>query len=602
MRTSRATGLLASACACAIGAAGCASISGSAGALHAGSSPAAGMRAGDPSAPGAAPSVRGPDGTTPLMWAVYRQDPAEVKRLLEAGADPNAMNRYGASPMQMAAATGNAPIIKLLLDAGADVDSPNAEGQTALMAVARTGNLEAAKLLLERGATVNAREEWGAQTALMWASARRHPRMMELLIAHGADVNAQSVWRDWQRHVTAESRAKRTNTGGLTPLMYAAREDCLECVNVLIKHHVDLDKPDPDGVAPVTIAILNNNWDIAARLIAAGCDVNQWDIYGRGPLFAVIDSNVDARGSRNAGPIDPPNKVTGLDVVRMLLDHGANPNMQLFMRPARSGGFGAFGIGGIARGATPLFAAAATDDVDVVKLLLARGADPKLYQADDQTPMMAALGGRGAFGGGGAVDPRKALEVMRLLHDAGTDVNVMSIQHHLLRTRGGTALHFAVRAGSAAAVKLLLSWGADVNAKDMDGLTALDYALGRGYVPFLQQAKPPRPDLAKLLRSGGATVELAQMPNWPPVGPPIGYEATIWPLEPSDGIRAASTQYPPMYPPGTSPPAGPAVAKTGPAVATAGPAAKGVAEAHGKTRGTPPVRKAHPTPPVAQAQ
>jgi hypothetical protein len=96
----------------------------------------------------------------------------------------------------------------------------------------------------------------------------------------------------------------------------------------------------------------------------------------------------------------------------------------------------------------------------------------------------------------------------------------------------------------------------------MDGLTALDYAMGRGYVPFLQQPKPPNLQLAKLLQGSGATVQLAKIPNWPPVGPPIGYEATIWPLEPSDGYRAASTQYPPMYPPGKSPPeAAPAVAK-----------------------------------------
>ncbi|MGH8219535.1 MAG: ankyrin repeat domain-containing protein [Steroidobacteraceae bacterium] len=525
------------------------------------SASSAGVVAGDPSVRGAAPNVRGPEGTTPLMWAVYRGDVPEVKRLLKAGAQVSAGNLYGASPMQMAATVGNTTVLKLLLAAGASADSPNAEGQTALMLVARTGNVKAAKLLLRHGATIDAREEWGGQTALMWASARRHPQMMEVLIDHGADVNAQSVWRDWERHVTAESRAKRTNTGGLTPLMYAAREDCLACVNVLLKHHVDVDKPDPDGVAPVTFAIMNDNWDIAARLIQAGCDVNQWDIYGRGPLFATIEANVNATGSRAAGPLDPLNKTTGRQVFTLLLDRGANPNMQLFYRPKSSGGFRGFGVGGVARGSTPLFAAAATDDVRLVKELLARGADPKLYQADDQTPIMAALGGRGAFGGGGASNPRTAIAVIKLLHDAGTDINVMAIQHHLLRTRGGTALHYAVRAGSAAAVKLLISWGINVNAKDMDGLTALDYAMGRGYVPFLQQPKPPNLRLAKLLHSEGATVQLAEIPKWPPVGPPIGYEATIWPLEPSDGYEAASTKYPPMYPPGTSPPEAPAVAK-----------------------------------------
>ena len=498
--------------------------------------------------------VRSPDGSTPLMWAVYRGDVAQVKKLLKAGARVDEGNDYGATPMQMAATLGNTAILKLLLDHGANADSPNPEGQTALMAVARTGNVEAAKLLISHGATVDARERWGDQTALMWASARRHPQMMELLISGGADVNARSAWRNWERHVTAESRAKRTNTGGLTPLMYAARENCGACVEVLLKHHVDVDKPDPDGVAPVTFAILNDNWDIAKRLIDAGADVNQWDMYGRGPLYAAAAAG-GGRGGRNivrggggggpfgggggGNPLDPPDQATPMDVITLLLDKGANPNMQLFYRPG-GGGIG----GGAARGATPLMAAAGADDADMVKLLLAHGADAKLYQADNQTPIMAALGGRGAFG---------AVAVIKLLHDAGTDVNVMSLQHHMLRTRGGTALHFAVRAGSAQAISQLVAWGADVNARDPDGLTALDYAMARGYVPFQGQRQPPRMDLAKLLRDSGATVELASVPNWPPVGPPFITEAVIWPLSPGDGLEAGSIKYPPMYPPGDLP-------------------------------------------------
>jgi len=506
----------------------------------------------DPSAVGATPDVKGPDGSTPLQWAVYHNDVAAVKRLLEAGAKVGEANNYGATPMQMAAATGNTQIIKLLLDAGANPDSPNDDGQTALMAVARTGNVEAAKLLLRHGAKVNARESWGNQTALMWASARRHPQMMELLISHGADLNARSAWRNWERHVTAESRAKRTNAGGLTPLMYAARENCLECVNVLIKHHVDVDLPDPDGVAPMTVAIMNTNWDIARRLIDAGADVNQWDMYGQNPLYAAVVNAAPRAPSLFGGgpgfnPSDPPNQNTPQEVITQLLDKGANPNMQLFYRPAGRG------AGGAARGATPLMAAAAADDVDLVKLLLTHGADPKLYQADNQTPLMAALGGRGVFGGGGAANPKAAIEVLNVLHDAGTEVNIMSIQHHLLRTRGGTALHFAVRSDSAESIRLLVSWGIDVNARDPDGLTALDYAMARGYVPFLAQRQPPQRDLAKLLRDSGATVELAKVPDWPPVGPPIGYEATIWPLQPDDGLEAASTKYPPLYPPGDLP-------------------------------------------------
>src|SRR5215813_12056355 len=122
---------------------------------------------------------RGVDGSTPLQWAVYDGNVAEVRRLLKAGANVSLANNYGATPMGLAAEVGNAEIIKLLLEAGADDESPNADGQTALLSVSRTGNVEAAKLLLDHGAKVDVREKWGGQTALMWAAARRHAPMMQ---------------------------------------------------------------------------------------------------------------------------------------------------------------------------------------------------------------------------------------------------------------------------------------------------------------------------------------------------------------------------------------------------------------------------------------
>ncbi len=182
-----------------------------------------------------------------------RTDVAEVKRLLAAGAKVDAAPMPMASrAMQLAAETGNTAIIQMLLNAGADVESPNAEGQTALMSVARTGNVEAAKLLLKHGAKVNAAEKFGGQTALMWAAARRHPEMVELLASKGADVNARAIVRSFERHITVEQRYKNTHTGGLTPLLYAVRENCKACVEVLIKRGANILLPDPDGIAPLT--------------------------------------------------------------------------------------------------------------------------------------------------------------------------------------------------------------------------------------------------------------------------------------------------------------------------------------------------------------
>ena len=132
----------------------------------------------------------------------------------------------------------------------------------------------------------------------MWASARRHPAMMQLLISKGADVNARSTDRNYQRHVTAEGRPKSLDSGGLTPLLYAARENCMACVEVLLKNKADIDLPDPDGVSPLIVAIMNANWDIAKRLITAGADVNQWDIYGEAPLFTAIGLRTRTEGGR----------------------------------------------------------------------------------------------------------------------------------------------------------------------------------------------------------------------------------------------------------------------------------------------------------------
>ena len=358
----------------------------------------------------------------------------------------------------------------------------------------------------------------------MWAVARRHPAMVELLASKGADVNARSAVRDYKRVATAESRAKFLDRGGLTPLMYAARENCRACTEVLLKHEVDVDLPDPSGMAPLTLAMLNSSWDIAKRLIEAGADVNQWDLFGQSPLHVAI-FNLNTANARNPLDQDEPNAVTPHEVVSLLLERGANPNQQLYYRaPGRGIGYSATG-GGVGRGLTPFLLACAIGDLDVVKQLLKHGANVKLATSDAQGPLILAV----------EFAPRDKAELVKLLAAAGADVNLMAKRHFLQRTRGGSALHYAVRAGSAEAIATLVALGVDVNAKDEDGLTALDYAMARGYVPFLQMQGKPRTDLAALLRAAGATVELAQTPDWPPQGPPIAtavYDAVIWPVDP----------------------------------------------------------------------
>ena len=474
---------------------------------------------------------RNADGSTPLQWAVHAGDVAEVKRLLGAGADVSIANHYGATPMSLAAEVGNADMLEVLLEVGANADSPDPDGQTALQAVARTGNVDAARLLLNHGATVDARETWGGQTALMWASARRHPAMMELLISKGADVNARSTDRNYQRHVTAEGRPKNLDSGGLTPLLYAARENCLACVELLLENRADVDLPDPDGVAPLLVAIMNANWDLARRLIVAGADVNHWDVYGETPLFTAIDLRSRIDGGRAS--IDPPNTTTGLAIVKLLLERGANPNMQLFFKPANVRG------ATNTRGSTPLIRAANNGDVEVVRILLEHGADATVYMADRQTPIHAAIAGRSS--------EQQALELIRLFHKAGTDVNGVALVNHGEEVRGGTALHYAVRKRWKAAIRELASLGIDMNATDQDGLTALDYTQSRGFMPFMALQTPMYKDEATLLRKLGATRLMDKSPEWPVLGPPQGVWVDIWPLGES---RVHAPTYRPSTPSG----------------------------------------------------
>jgi ankyrin repeat protein len=464
-----------------------------------------------------------PDGSTPLQWAVYHDDVSQVQKLLATGADVKATNAYGVTAMQLAGETANPAVLQSLLKAGADVESPNAEGQTVLMSVARAGNVEAATLLIKRGANVNAAERFGGQTALMWAAARHHPEMVELLASKGANVNARAIVRNFERHITQEQRYKNTHTGGLTPLLFAIRENCGACVDVLMKYGADILLPDPDGIAPLTIAMMNHNWDIAKKLVEAGADVNQWDIYGQSPLHVAIENAYVSRAATgNPGSDGTSNATPGTELVTMLMERGADPNQQMFFRAPKESGL----VSDSARGTTPFHRACASHDLKLIKYLLDHGADATINTAAGETPMMVAIEGRGP--------EDDVIAVLRLLKEAGSDTNVVRRIQYITRNHGGTALHDATRAGKKKIMAELIKLGADPDIKDEDGLTALDYAMSRGWVQYLTVRPEPRLDLARYLRELGATVELSKTPDWPgefpPIGPPRQHESEIWPL------------------------------------------------------------------------
>ena len=444
---------------------------------------------------GADAKAREPDGTTPLHYAAHQADVRLIEALLKAKADPNARNDFGSMPLAEAATTGSAEAIRLLLKAGADVESPNPEGQTALMVVARAGKVDAAKLLLKAGAQVNAKEQWGGQSALMWAAAQSQPEMIKLLIKSGADVGARGAIREWQRRVTSEPRPKGMNRGGFTPLLYAAREGCIACARELIAAGADINRADPDQSTPLVVALMNLHFDFASFLIKAGADVDRWDLYGQTPLYVAIDMNTLPKGGRPDLPSE--DFTTGLQVAEQLLAAGANPNIQLKLRPPyRNYIFDRGGDQVLSTGATPLLRAAKGGDVEAVQLLIRYKANIALANEAGVTPLMAAAGsGHGANPTRGRYKTdAQAAECAKLLIEAGADAN-----EAVARTRV-TALHAAAQHGWNETVRLLAAKGADLEFADSTGLRPIDYAAGRTARGFLEPEAGPQKETVKVLR------------------------------------------------------------------------------------------------------
>ena len=419
------------------------------------------------------PNQTEPDGTTPLHWAVHNNDAELVAKLIAAGANVNVANDYGATPMSEAAVTANIDVLKALLAAGASVESANADGQTALMVVARSGNVAAAELLIARGANVNAREERKGQTALMWAVAQGKPAMVVALLKHGADAEARSNLNEWERQVTAEPRQKNLFPGGFTPLLYAARQGCLDCAKALVGAGAAVDRTDPDGVTPLISALLSAHFDTAKFLIEKGANPNKWDWWGRTPLYLAVDYNTLPHGGRpDHLSLDA---TTSTAMIDLLLKAGANPNAQLkLFPPYRSLRMdrGADSILDI--GTTPLLRAARGSDLVAIERLVAKGALLDLPQQAGITPLMAAVGA-----GASPTDTRgkfrtelEALATADALLKAGAGIDARD-------NNGRTALHYAAGAGYTDVAKVLVDHGADLNVKDVDGVTPAEAAMGK---------------------------------------------------------------------------------------------------------------------------
>jgi uncharacterized protein len=440
------------------------------------------------------------DGTTALHWAVHEMDLARVTQLIAAGANANATNDYGVTPLAEAAVTADPAIIRALLKAGANVEGRNPEGQTALMVVARTGRIEAADLLLRRGADVNAAEAWRGQTALMWAALEGQADMVRLLARHGAKLDARSKVNDWARQVTAERRGQWRPIGGLTALLFAARQGELDAVRALVEAGADPNLPDPEGVTPMLMAATNYHFDVVAYLLSHGGDPNRWDWRGRTPLYAVVDLNTLPHGGRPELP--SLDHMTSLELIDRLLQAGANPNAQLKLFPDYrhlKDDRGADNV--LTIGSTPLLRAAKAFDAPALRLLLARGARTDLPTIDGYTPLMLAAGlGDTAADTRGVYDTKdvqqRAIAALTLLLDAGADVNAVN-------RKGQTALFGAVWWGWDDVVRVLAHAGARLDVADGQGKTLADAAAGRAAQGKGRgsQGEDPHPATAALIES-----------------------------------------------------------------------------------------------------
>src|SRR5437764_8775879 len=357
-----------------------------------------------------------PDGTTPLHWAAYRVDREILQALLKRGAKPNAVNRYGSSPLAEAVSVANAELAGMLLEVGADANVANEDGQTPLMLAARTGDVAVAKLLVQHGADVNRREHFKDQSAVMWAAGESHPEMVAFLVSNGADLSIRARTNDWETQITNEPRVQYRPTGGLTPLLYAARAGCLGCVKAMLDAGADKNRPNPDGMTPMIMALDNGYPAVAQYLLDHGANPHTWDWWGRTPLYVAVTMR-GGRDSRSGAR--PPES---LAFINALLDAGVNPNAQLaFKEPSRGGRDNRFADDLLTTGATPLLRAAQTFDNDVVRALLAHGALVDLPNASGVTPFMAAagIGTRTAAGVLGSGPPENvialSLETMEIL-------------------------------------------------------------------------------------------------------------------------------------------------------------------------------------------
>jgi uncharacterized protein len=441
-----------------------------------------------------------PDGTTALHWAAQAGQRELVTLLLAAGANPNVTSRLGVPPLMPAVVRGDAAIVQALVRAGAKGDTRLPNGQTLLMLAARTGDPVTLRVLVESGADVNAADPTMGETALMWAAAENHADAIRGLVAAGARVETRSSLMSFSRDKFGDGRSARFTVlprGGWTALMYAARQDAPDAVRALAAAGADLDATDPDGTTALTLAVINSHYELAAQLLDAGANPNLADVAGMTPLYAAVDMHtLDETPGR---PAPAPSGAFGpLQLQERLLARGAVADAAL-TRPLLERVHNN-PDGGLGMGATPLMRAARKADLASMRILLEHGAGVNARTARGASPLLylAGFGGQIRFA---EYDAHRAtdaefVEGIELVLARGAEIDAAD-------ESGQTALHLAVAQRGVPVVAHLLARGARTDLADAQGRTALDVALGKGGRGRGGAAAPVRSEMAELLQRGG---------------------------------------------------------------------------------------------------
>jgi ankyrin repeat protein len=402
------------------------------------------------------------DGATALHWAAHVDDLSIADLLIRAGARATVANDNGFTPLHLACTNRSAAMVERLLAAGADANAASLNGETVLMTCARAGEARAVKVLLVKGARVNVKEKSHDQTPLMWAAAQRHPDVTELLIEAGAEIGARS--RTYAQTVVGEQtqrfgREELNYTvlrGGSTPLLFAARSGDTGSVRLLLAAGANVNDALPDGASALVLAAHSGHGETAALLIEKGANPDSADAGYTALHAAVLRSD--------------------LTLVKTLLARGANPDVRTTKGTPIRRDTTDFNLPATLIGSTPYLLAARFLEPEIMKALAAGGADTRLTMRDGTTALMLATGTssgnnatrRGiAVIDGGVVEPESAIaKGVAAALDLGADVNAAN-------QAGDTALHTAATRGLNAVVQLLAGNGAQLNTKNKRGLTPL---------------------------------------------------------------------------------------------------------------------------------